>query len=93
MIDKKQIEHLAKLSRISLSKQEQESFSHQVDDILSFVSSLQKVDTKGIKPGFYLDEKAQTRADEVNVSFDKNDVLAAMPEKKDGLLKTPKIFS
>lgn len=93
MIDKKQIEHLAKLSRISLSQEEIKSFQQQVADILNFVSSLQKVDTKGIEPGFYLDEKNNTRADEIKISSDRDDVISAMPEKKDGLLKTPKIFS
>ncbi len=93
MIDKKQIEHLAKLSRLELTSDEINSYQQQIDDILQFVSVLQKVDTSNIQPGFYLDTKSALRPDEVKNSFFKSDLIAALPETKDGLLKTPKIFS
>jgi len=93
MIDKKQIEHLAKLSRLELTPFEIDFYQQQIDDILQFVSVLQKVDTSNIQPGFYLDNKSALRPDETKNSFVKSDLIAALPETKDGLLKTPKIFS
>ncbi len=93
MIDKKQIDHLAKLSRISIESAEIKSFQKQIDEILNFVAILQKVDTTGIKPGFYLDEQSKTRTDEIKASVEQKDILDAMPQVVDGLLKTPKIFS
>ncbi len=93
MIDKKQIEHLARLSRISLSSEEIISFQHQVADILNFVSILQKIDTSDIIPSFYLAEQTNFRDDEIKVFPDRDNLISAMPEKKDSLLKIPKIFS
>lgn len=93
MISKKQIEHLARLSRIIIRLEEIELLQKQVDDILSFVATLQKVDTTDIKPEFYLNKKTNARIDEVRFSLNRDDIISAMPEKKDGLLKTPKIFS
>ena len=40
-----EVEHLAKLSRLSLSEEEQEKFSSQLSSILDYVGHLQKVAT------------------------------------------------
>ena len=64
MIDKKKIEHLAKLARIELSEEEKASFTKQVETILKFVSTLQQVDTIGIEPDFYFSDKQELRSDE-----------------------------
>ncbi len=49
-IDKKQVEHIAKLSRIKLSEEEKEKFSGELSQILDYFETLKKVDTENILP-------------------------------------------
>jgi len=49
-IDKKTVEHLAKLSRLRFSDIELLSFTKSLDDIFEYANSLQQVDTEGIIP-------------------------------------------
>lgn len=93
MIDKKKIEHLARLARIELSAEEKASFTTQVEKILEFVSHLRQVDTSGINPDFYYADSQELRKDEVITSAHVAQIQQAMPEKEQGQLKTPKIFS
>lgn len=93
MIDKKKIEHLARLARIELSAEEKASFTTQVEKILEFVSYLGQVDTRGINPDFYYADSQELRNDEVKISDHVAQIRQAMPEKEQGQLKTPKIFS
>lgn len=93
-INKQQIEHLAKLARLKISDSEEKQLEKEVADILDFISKLKEVDTTGVEPSFYgIPANNLMRQDKVVVSDDKNDVLKALPDTKDGLLKTPKIFS
>ena len=49
-IDKKEVQHLAKLSRLELSDKEIEKFTKDISSILDYVSELQKVDTQNVEP-------------------------------------------
>lgn len=45
MISKEQVEHMAKLARIELTKEEKEKFTKELSSILNYVDKLNKVDT------------------------------------------------
>ena len=49
-IDKKQVEHIAELSRIKLSEKEKEKFSGELSQILDYFETLKKVDTENVLP-------------------------------------------
>lgn len=49
-MDKNTLKHIAQLSRISLTDQELEKFTPQMQTILDSAKELQKIDTKGINP-------------------------------------------
>jgi aspartyl-tRNA(Asn)/glutamyl-tRNA(Gln) amidotransferase subunit C len=49
-IDKKQVEHIAELSRIKLSEEEKEKFSGELSRILDYFEKLKKVETKNVLP-------------------------------------------
>lgn len=49
-IDKKQVEHIAKLARIKLSDEEKEKFSKELSQILDYFETLKKVETKNVLP-------------------------------------------
>lgn len=49
-IDRKTIDHLARLSRLSLTEEEAEGFAHDLSAIIAHASDLEKADTKGVSP-------------------------------------------
>ena len=49
-LTKKQVEHIAKLARLGLTRQEKEKFSQELSSILEFVQKLNEVKTDKIEP-------------------------------------------
>lgn len=47
-LSKSEVEHIAHLSRIEVTDKEKENFSHQLSDILNYVSQLEQVDTEKV---------------------------------------------
>ena len=50
MITKETVRHIAKLARLRLTAQEEETYTEQLGKILDHVDELQAVDTTGIEP-------------------------------------------
>ncbi len=49
MLTEKEIEHLAKLSKLNLTPQEKESFQKGLDNIVEFLGQLSSIDTSKVK--------------------------------------------
>jgi aspartyl-tRNA(Asn)/glutamyl-tRNA(Gln) amidotransferase subunit C len=49
-IDKSDIEHVAKLSKLTLTESEKEKFEKQLSGIIDYISELKEVDTDGVEP-------------------------------------------
>lgn len=87
------VEHLAKLARISLTSEEKERFHGELEKILDHFTELEKVDTKNVRPmaggtdltNIYREDfsRGQTEADAL---------IKAFPDTKKGLLKVPGVF-
>ena len=50
MLTDKEIQHIAKLARIDLTKQEKTKFKKELSSILDYIKQLNKLDTEGIEP-------------------------------------------
>jgi aspartyl/glutamyl-tRNA(Asn/Gln) amidotransferase C subunit len=50
MIDLKEVEHIAKLSRLNLTEKEKEKFQKELSLILDYIEKLKEVDIKDVKP-------------------------------------------
>ena len=92
-ISKKEVEHIAKLARIDLTEKEKVKFEKELSSILEFVSQLQKVNTKNIKPlsqvtGLenVLDE------DKIENSTKRDKLLKNTPQKQSRFIKVKKVF-
>jgi aspartyl-tRNA(Asn)/glutamyl-tRNA(Gln) amidotransferase subunit C len=48
MLSEEQVEHIAKLARLKLDKNEIATFSKQLSEILDYVAVLEKADTKNV---------------------------------------------
>lgn len=93
MISKKEVEHIALLSRLSLTEEEKERYRKELSSILDYVNKLNEINTDDIIPTAHvMDLKNVFREDEVIPSMDRDRVLANAKEKQNGCFKVPRII-
>jgi len=88
MSDKKitieDLNHIAKLARIKLTKQEKETFLPQLESVIGYFDLLNKVDTTGIVPTYRVnDQKNILREDKVGKSLSVKESLSQAKRTKD----------
>lgn len=92
-ITKDQVKHVAHLARLSVTEEEVELFTGQLDAIIGFAEQLNELDTEGIELTTHvLDVKNVLREDAVKQSLDQSDVLKNAPDQQDGQVKVPSIL-
>jgi aspartyl-tRNA(Asn)/glutamyl-tRNA(Gln) amidotransferase subunit C len=90
---KMDIEKVAKLARLQLSSQEREILGNQLDQILTYMEQLNRLDTKGIEPTSHaIPVYNAFREDEARPSSPKEEVLGIGPEEEEGHFKVPRII-
>ncbi len=90
---KMDIEKVARLARLELSDQEKKTFGNQLEQILTYMEQLNRLDTKGIEPTSHaIPVYNAFREDEAKSSFPKEEVLGIGPEQEDGHFKVPRII-
>jgi len=92
-ITKKDVEHVAKLARLALSEEEKDTFTRQLEKILTHIDQLNKLDTQGVEPTAHpLDVKNVWRED-VCIPWEKADeILEGAPEREERYFKVKKIL-
>lgn len=84
------IAHVARLARLDLGPDELETYREQLGVILEHAARVQSLDTEGLEPTAHPLEMTNTfRDDEVRPSLDRDEVLAAAPEARDGYFVVP----
>jgi aspartyl-tRNA(Asn)/glutamyl-tRNA(Gln) amidotransferase subunit C len=83
---------LAKLSRIKLDKSEEEKLTNQISEIISWVESLNEVETKDVEPMMAVENDLPLREDEVDQNSYKDDVLKNAPEEQYDFYAVPKFL-
>ncbi|MDN4074882.1 Asp-tRNA(Asn)/Glu-tRNA(Gln) amidotransferase subunit GatC [Fictibacillus terranigra] len=92
-ISKDQVKHVAHLARLSVSEEEVDMFTEQLDAIIGFAEELNELDTENIEPTTHvLELKNVLREDTVRESVSREDALKNAPEQRDGQFKVPKAF-
>jgi aspartyl-tRNA(Asn)/glutamyl-tRNA(Gln) amidotransferase subunit C len=91
-ITKKDVEHVALLSRLDLTEEEKEAYTKQLNSIIDYMNKINELDTEGVEPTAHvLPIYNVMREDEVGESLDREKVLENAPEKEDGQFKVPRI--
>jgi len=94
LISKKDIEKLAELSRIELTKREEKNLLGDLEKILEHFEELKQVDTSSVSPmtGGTLSKNIfrEDESDEARLPREK--AVEAFPEKEKGFLKVPPVF-
>jgi aspartyl-tRNA(Asn)/glutamyl-tRNA(Gln) amidotransferase subunit C len=89
-----QIEHIAKLSKLELSKEEKELYSSQLSQVLEYVGQLSEVDTENVEPlSNVTGLENVTREDETLESrISHADIKVNAPKFDDGSFVVPSVF-
>lgn len=92
-ISKKDVEHVAKLSRLELSEEEKSQYTQELGAILDYVDELNSAPTEGIEPISQISGlKNIAREDEIEESLPTEKALQNAPDKKDKFIKVKKVF-
>ena len=90
---KMDIEKVARLARLELSEEERETFGNQMEQILTYMEQLNRLDTTGVEPTSHAIPIYNVfREDEVKPSIPQEEVLAIAPDEEDGHFKVPRII-
>jgi len=90
MINKQEVQHIAKLARLGLSKEEIKKFQKDLSSILDYFALLKEIDVSKVKPTFHPVEHfferglGIMRKDEAKSSLPEtvNKLLEASPKKE-----------
>ena len=93
LISKKEVDHIAWLSRIELSQREKNVFTKQLNEILDFFQKIAEVDVEDVPPTYHvLDMVNVFRKDEVSPSLSEEDALKNAPKKEKRFIKAPRVL-
>lgn len=92
-LTKAEVEHVALLARLTLTPEETETFTGQMDAILAYVEKLNELDTDGIVPTSHaVPVENAFRADAVRPSIGVENALANAPDRVEGFFRVPKVI-
>jgi aspartyl-tRNA(Asn)/glutamyl-tRNA(Gln) amidotransferase subunit C len=93
-VTKKDVEYIANLSRLKYDDKELENFTHQLNDILSYMEKLNELDTENVEPLAHPIENTNVfRDDVVKESIDRELALKNAPDKTDEFFVVPKVIN
>lgn len=92
MIDKKTIDHIAKLARLEVSEAQAQEYSEQIGKVLKYFEQISTFDTKGFEP-LITPAEIETfwREDEVVQENTAEEILANAPDKIGNLFRVPPV--
>jgi len=92
-ISSSDIRKVAELARLELPTDQIETYTKQLEEILSYIDQLQKIDTKNIPPTTRAVEVVnQMREDLVEVNCSREDILNQAPHREGDFFRVPKIL-
>jgi len=104
MIKKEEVQHIAKLARLGITKKEEEKFQKDLSSILDYFNSIKEVDISKTEPTFHPTEYSFGKAQERKLETTREDkaksqpvetankLIEAAPEKKKRHIKVKAIL-
>ena len=91
-VDKSTVARIARLARIHVSEERQETLSSELNGILDWIEELNEVDTDTVEPIASVTGHSLPRREDVVSDGDRVDeVLANVPETASGFFVVPKV--
>lgn len=93
MIDREIVHKVAHLARLELTPNEEEKFTVQLSDILSYVAQLNELDVSNVAPTTRaIDVSNVTREDNLHIYPERDVILGNAPEQEGEFFRVPKIL-
>ena len=87
-----EVKHIAKLSRLNPSEEQMQKYAAQLSDIVDMANQIGELDTSNVKPTAHILENINVfRKDEVQASYDREEILANAPTKESGCISVPRV--
>ena len=92
-IERKDVEHVARLARLALQPAELQQMTEQMDAILAYVDKLNELDTAGIEPTSHaVPMENAFREDEIKTSLEPERTMQNAPATSDGCFQVPRVI-
>ena len=93
MIERKDVEHVARLTRLALTDAELERMREQLNSILAHLDTLRAVPTEGVEPTSHaVDLVNVMREDEITPCLSQDAALANAPDRSGEFFRVPRII-
>jgi aspartyl-tRNA(Asn)/glutamyl-tRNA(Gln) amidotransferase subunit C len=90
VIDREQVLHVARLSRLRLTEEEVDTLTGELSSVLDHVDKLAEVDIEGVEPTSHVVPLENVLRDDVPVpSLDRDVALSQAPDPHDGAFRVP----
>jgi aspartyl-tRNA(Asn)/glutamyl-tRNA(Gln) amidotransferase subunit C len=93
VIDRKDVEHVARLGRLALTEAELERMRVELAAILEYIEKLKAVDVEGVEPTSHAVPLVNVmREDEVEPSVEREAMMSNAPDRAGEFFRVPRII-
>ena len=93
MIDRKDVEHVARLARLALTDAELEKMREQLNGILAYIEKLDALDTRDVEPTSHAVPMVNVMRDnEERPCLPRDEALANAPDRAGEFFRVPRII-
>lgn len=91
-VSKEEVLHIANLSKLYVADDKLDKYTKDLSNVVDLANSLSEVDIEGINPtNHILDIKNVFRKDEMEPSYNREDILKNSPDAQGGCVSVPKV--
>ncbi len=92
-LTKEEVLHVATLARLNIDESLIDTFADQLEDILEYVKTLDRLDTADVPPTFHAVDKSNAfRKDETTGHLDQESAVSNAPDEDEGYFIVPKVI-
>lgn len=93
-VTRKDVEYIAELARLKVNDQELDSFTEDLNEVLTYIDKLNELNTDNIEPLSHpVEGNNAFREDIVRPSVSTEDALKNAPDRDESFFKVPKVIS
>ena len=93
MIEKKDVEHVARLARLALTDAELEKMREQLNGILAYIEKLNALDTENVEPTSHAVPMVNVMRDDApGPCLPRDEALANAPDRAGEFFRVPRII-
>ena len=91
IVNNELLDYVAVLSKLEIKPEEREELSKSMSEIIGYMEIMNELDTEDIEPmSHVLPLENVFREDEIEPSYNRDELLANAPSSKDGAFRVPK---